>query len=245
MTFGLVGRKLGHSFSAKYFNDKFLKEGLDCRYVNFEIPSIDVLPALLQGIPDLKGFNVTIPYKEAIKPYLQQLTPAAQEVGAVNTVKITANGLIGHNTDLEGFEKALSLLLGNAAVRKALILGTGGASKAVAAALKRRGTEFQFVSRSKECLHYADLTPELIAENDLIVNATPLGTWPDVESKPDIPYSALSKRHFCLDLVYNPAETAFMKASAENGTAVSNGLTMLHAQADAAWQFWNDHVTYP
>lgn len=239
MLYGLIGKRLGHSFSASYFADKFRREGLDCEYRNFELPTIDTLAGLLGREAGLRGFNVTIPYKEAIIPYLDSLTDEAREVGAVNTVRVEQGRLTGHNTDLEGFDLALSGLLQGEEPRSALVLGTGGASKAVCAALRRRGIEYRTVSRTRG-LRYHDLTPELVADTPLIINATPLGMWPDTESKPELPYEAMGEGHRCFDLVYNPAETAFMAQARRHGARVCNGLTMLHSQADAAWRFWTD-----
>lgn len=236
--YGLIGLRLGHSFSARYFAEKFARNGLDCRYLNFELPGIDALSELLRQQPELRGFNVTIPYKEAILPCLAALTDEAREVGAVNTVRIEKGGiLIGHNTDMEGFDTALGELLRDEQPSRALVLGSGGASKAVCAALSRRQIPYRIVSR-KGPLTYADLTPVLVADTPLLVNATPQGMWPDVDALPDLPYQAIGARHRCFDLVYNPEETAFMAACRSRGARVCNGLRMLHLQADAAWRFW-------
>lgn len=239
MLYGLIGKRLGHSFSASYFAKKFHREGLNCEYRNFEIPEIEALPCLLGCEPDLRGFNVTIPYKEAIIPYLDSLTDEAREVGAVNTVRIDGGRLIGHNTDLAGFDCSLSELLGGERPKSALVLGTGGASKAVCAALRRRGIRHYIISRTRG-MRYCDLTPEFVRDTLLIINTTPLGMWPDVDSKPELPYEAIRESHRCFDLVYNPAETAFMAEACRHGARVCNGLKMLHIQAEIAWNFWKE-----
>lgn len=239
--YGLIGRTLGHSFSAAYFGARFRATGADACYLNFELPAIEALPHLLASRTHLRGFNVTIPYKEAVMPYLSSLTDEAREVGAVNCVKVEADGsLAGHNTDMEGFGLALDEFLDGASVGKALILGTGGASKAVAAALRRRSMEYVKVSRRPQagCVCYDMLPGTLMPSHRLIVNATPLGTWPDVETLPEIPYDEISGAHYCFDLVYNPEVTAFMRSSAVRGAAVCNGLGMLRRQAEGAARWW-------
>ncbi|MDE5842209.1 MAG: shikimate dehydrogenase [Muribaculaceae bacterium] len=241
--YGLVGRKLSHSFSARYFNSKFEKGRIPSRYTLFEIPSIENFPEIIRQNPDLRGLNVTIPYKEEVIPYLSMLTPTAQGVGAVNTIRIDRRQgqllLVGHNTDTDGFKNAIEPLLGSR--RKALVLGSGGAAKAVKYALRELQVEITQVSRtcSREGLSYSQLTPEVMRRHDIIVNCTPLGTWPDVEECPDIPYHLLSDQYLCFDLVYNPEVTKFMRLSAERGAIVSNGYQMLLNQADAAYRFWN------
>lgn len=246
--FGLIGYPLGHSFSRTYFNEKFEQECIDAHYDNFPIEDIALLYDIISSEPKLCGLNVTIPYKEVIIPYLDELQGAACEIGAVNVVKIERNrdsrlNLLGFNTDWEGFTSALMPLIEGENHYCALVLGTGGASKAVGYALNRLGLATTFVSRSpagrKMVVGYEDLTPEMMTEHTIVVNTTPLGTYPDTDSAPDIPYDKLTPRHVCFDLVYNPYETRFMALSSERGAKVSNGLGMLHAQAEAAWRIWN------
>lgn len=241
--YGLIGKKLSHSFSAEFFNQKFRKEGIDESYILLPIPDISEFPVLIEKHPDLKGLNVTIPYKEEVISFLDRLSPEAEEIGAVNVIKFLRDKdtlrLEGFNTDVIGFRKSLLPLL-NENIKHALILGTGGASKAAAYALKDLGISFNFVSRKpgKEQLAYEDLTPEIMKHNLLIVNTTPLGMFPDVHGSPPIPYEYLSPRHLCFDLVYNPDCTEFMKKSMAKGATVKNGLEMLHLQALAAWDIW-------
>ena len=243
--YGLIGKKLGHSFSAKFFNDKFMREGIDARYALFEIPSADSLPHLIEEHPDLKGLNVTIPYKQDVIPMLDSLTDSAREIGAVNTILVThlPDGgvrLDGHNTDAPGFMEAIRPML-HSGCRRALVLGQGGASLAVIYALRRLGIEVTKVSRTRkdDAISYGDLNAGVMCEHQVIVNCTPLGMWPDTESCPDIPYDAITEEHVCFDLVYNPEVTEFMRRASEHGATVSNGLEMLHNQAVLAWKFWN------
>ena len=236
--YGLLGYPLGHSFSRAFFSDKFAREGIDAEYLNFELPDIAALPAILDGHPDLRGFNVTIPYKQAVMAYLDDISPEARAIGAVNTVKIAVNRLIGHNTDVIGFRDSLRPLL-QPHHTQALVLGTGGASRAVTHALDALGIAWRYVSR-KGSFSYADLTPAILADYTLIVNCTPLGMSPRIDACPDIPYEALTSRHLLYDLVYNPEETLFLRRGRERGAATKNGLEMLHLQALAAWQIWTD-----
>lgn len=242
--FGLIGRSLAHSFSPAYFAGKFAALGFagSHRYTAFELPTLAELPALLATHPHLAGLNVTIPYKEEVKAYLHELAPTAQLVGAVNTIEFGPNGrLIGHNTDLEGFEVALSGFLGTAPPPlRALILGRGGAAKAVEAALKKRRIPYLFVTRQPLAagLTYDELSGALLRHHRLIINTTPVGTWPDVTAAPPLPYEALTPGHFLFDLVYNPAETEFLRRGRLAGAATRNGRRMLDAQADAAWRIW-------
>lgn len=240
--YGLIGYPLGHSFSAGFFNDKFKREGIDEHYSLFPIENINELPVLIKEHPDLHGLNVTIPYKEKVIPFLSELSDDAREIGAVNVVAISDNGKIlkGYNSDAIGFRDSIKPLL-KPDMKKALVLGTGGASKAVAYVLRNLGIDVRFVSRHKgeDNFTYEDLTPEVISEYKVIVNTTPLGMWPKTESCPDIPYSLLTHSHLCYDLVYNPETTTFMRKSAEMGATVKNGLEMLHRQALAAWDIWN------
>lgn len=236
--FGLIGHPLGHSFSKTYFSEKFDREGIDACYENFNLDNLEALRALLRQHPDLCGFNVTIPYKEAILPYLDLLDPVAAEIGAVNTVKVMTDGrLKGYNTDVIGIEASLQDVL----AKKNLVLGTGGASKAVQYVLRMHGLPYHLVSRSSErgSFTYDQLTLEIIQEHRLIINATPVGMAPFVDEAPMIPYEALTPEHVLFDLIYNPEETLFLKHGRENGAQTVNGLEMLHAQADASWEIWN------
>ena len=238
--YGLIGHPLTHSFSKSYFTEKFEKEGIDGCYRNFDLDEIALVRHILSRHPDLKGFNVTIPYKEAILPYLDELDETTAKIKAVNTVKVLSNGkLKGFNTDVVGFEA----LLERSGFREgsALVLGTGGAAKAVQYVLKKKQIAFQLISRdsSRGDLTYEALTPTLLKEHHLIVNATPLGTFPHVDEAPPIPYDALTQAHTLIDLVYNPAETLFLRQGAQRGAKTFNGLTMLIAQAEASWRVWN------
>lgn len=243
--YGLIGKKLGHSFSAFFFNDKFKREGIDESYHLFPLKHIEDLPDLLAGHSDLKGLNVTIPYKQEVIRFLDSISDEAKEIGAVNVIKIENDNkgrkLCGFNTDCIGFEESLKPLL-HQRVKKALILGTGGASKAVAYVLSKLNIEGKFVSRhpSDGELSYKDLDEKIIQENLLIVNTTPLGLYPDIEGCPDIPYKGITPEHICYDLIYNPEETLFMKKCKEQGATVKNGMEMLELQAKAAWHIWNE-----
>lgn len=240
--YGLVGRRLGHSFSARFFADKFAKEGTDAEYRNFELTTIDELPRMLQENPNLKGFNVTLPYKEEIIPFLDSLSGEARQIGAVNCVKVEDGRLTGHNTDAYGFCNSLLHLIGDERP-DALVLGTGGASKAVKYILQQLGIRFRSVSRSHKNgdLTYDDLAanPSIVCDTKLIINATPLGTFPDVDTFPDLPYSAVTPGHYFFDLVYNPEQTLFMRKGAEYGAKTSNGYEMLVGQAIKAWGIWS------
>lgn len=241
--FGLIGKSLGHSFSAKFFNGKFKAEQIDADYQLFEIEDVADIDRLIKE-HNLEGFNVTIPYKEAIIPHLDGLTKEAHDIGAVNCVVIKNGQKIGHNTDLTGIEASLHWLDIDS-MPKALILGTGGASKAVQYALKRRGIEFMVVSRTEDRgdITYNNLTPEIIAEHKLIINTTPVGMFPDVENAPTIDYSAISAEHRLFDLVYNPAKTQFLTRGEERGAKTMGGMLMLQTQAIASWHLWNERVT--
>lgn len=242
--YGLIGYPLGHSFSEKYFNDKFKKEGINASYSLFPIKEVSLFERLCRKETNLCGLNITIPYKEAVIPFLNDLSEEAVKIGAVNVIKFIhkSDGLFlyGYNSDYVGFRDSLKPLL-KKEVRKALILGTGGASKAVAYALGLLGIEYKFVSRkpSKSQLSYSELDKEIIRENLLIVNTTPLGMFPKTDASPDIPYMYLTSSHICYDLVYNPENTVFMRRSREMGATVKNGLEMLHLQAEEAWRIWN------
>lgn len=239
--FGLIGATLGYSFSAGYFADKFTREGItDARYDSYELGDIAEVKQLLQD-PDLVGFNVTIPYKRAILPYLTAIDPEAAAIGAVNTVVLTPEGPVGYNTDVTGFRDSLKPVL-RSHHQRALILGTGGASAAVWHVLRHLGLQCVYVSRSPEGpdqVHYQDLRAEALDHFKLIVNTTPVGQHPDITARPDIPYDGVGKQHILMDLVYNPETTAFMQAGLDRGATVLNGLRMLHGQAEAAWDIWN------
>lgn len=244
--YGLVGKSLGHSFSRNFFNSKFESENIDARYVNFELPSIDHFPDLFTERLNLAGVNITIPYKQQVIPYLDALDPVAQEIGAVNVVKIYRQpdgsiSLKGYNSDAIGFGDSLRPLVCDGVVRRALVLGTGGASRAVDYALRKLGITPTFVSRTPRegVITYADITPEVITDHLVIVNTTPLGMYPDVDACPDIPYRALTPAHICYDLLYNPDNTMFMKKAAARGATVKNGLEMLLLQAFVSWNIWN------
>ncbi|MEM9981800.1 MAG: shikimate dehydrogenase [Bacteroidota bacterium] len=241
--FGLIGYPLSHSFSKQYFTEKFQQMQLkDHAYHLFELPRIEDFPALWKTQPDLVGLNVTIPHKQAVIPYLDTLDPAAMRIGAVNVIKHLPDGsLRGYNSDYWGFKTSLERWLPSRPV-KALILGTGGASKAVALALEDLGIPYQFVSRkAKENIwDYTKLDTEVLSQYALIINTTPLGMSPQVETAPAIPYEPLSEQHYLYDLVYNPAETRFMQYGKQQGAKVKNGLEMLHLQAEKAWEIWTE-----
>lgn len=244
-TFGLVGFPLSHSFSPDFFAKKFENEGIvDAEYRLFELQNIEQLRSMIHRLPNLYGLNVTTPHKEAVLPLMDKLTEEATAIGAVNTIGIHRQGnrlqLTGHNTDATGFEQLLRKYKIPAGT-SALILGTGGAAKAVAFTLKKQHISYMFVSRShhENALLYSELNDENIRENRLIIQATPLGMWPDVGTSPCIPYPAITPQHLLIDLIYNPAITAFMQEGTKAGATVVNGLTMLHAQAEASWDFWN------
>lgn len=236
--FGLIGRTLGHSFSAKFFNGKFRAEQIDADYNLFEIESIDMLPALVKE-RELEGFNVTIPYKESVIPYLDELSEEAKAIGAVNCVVVLDGKMVGHNTDITGIEASLHWL-DIAPEAKVLILGTGGASKAVQYVLRKYGVSFTVVSRDEQKgdTTYTKLSAEDITEHKIIINTTPLGMAPDVESAPEIDYSAIGAEHKAFDLVYNPAETLFLKCCKEQGASAMGGIMMLQTQAIASWHLW-------
>lgn len=242
--YGLIGYPLRHSFSIGYFNEKFRSEGIAAEYLNFEIPTIGNLPDIIKENPGLKGLNVTIPYKEQVIPFLDELSKDTAAIGAVNVIKILRQKgktkLVGYNTDIIGFTQSIEPLL-EEHHKKALILGTGGASKAVFHGLKKLGVESIFVSRTKhpDMLTYEELTPEIIAAYTVIVNCTPVGMYPKVDFCPDIPYECLTANHLLYDLLYNPDTTLFMRKGAGQGSVTKNGLEMLLLQAFAAWEIWN------
>ncbi|UKK49611.1 shikimate dehydrogenase [Prevotella sp. E9-3] len=242
--YGLIGYPLGHSFSISYHNQRFADEGINAKYVNFEIPSIDDLPEILSSNPELKGLNVTIPYKEKIMEFLDYVSPEARAIGAVNVVKVIHQGkkilLKGYNSDVIGFTQSIEPMLEDCH-KKALILGTGGASKAISYGLKSLGIETVFVSRYERpgTIQYEAITPDIIKEYKIIVNCTPVGMYPKTEECPKLPYEAMDEHTILYDLIYNPDETLFMKRGAQYGAQTKNGLEMLLLQAFASWEFWN------
>ena len=239
--FGLLGKEIDYSFSRAYFAEKFQKEGYaNCSYKNFDLEHARLIEALLEET-EFAGLNVTIPYKQEVIPFMDHLDPVAKSIGAVNTIIRKNNGLWGYNTDAVGFEKALKESW-QSPHQKALILGTGGASKAIAYVLRKNGIEFHWVSRkaSGQTLSYADISPEVLQEHTLIINCTPLGTFPQTDLCPELPYYVLSAAHHLFDLVYNPEVTTFMKHGLEKGATVSNGYQMLVYQAEASWEIWNE-----
>lgn len=245
--YGLIGYPLGHSFSRDYFNKKFEAEGIDAEYRNFELHAIEDFPSVIARNPNISGLNVTIPYKEKIIPMLDGLDPTAAAIGAVNVIKIYRNSrgeissLKGYNSDVIGFMDSIRGLL-RPEHKKALVLGTGGASKAVVHGLRQLGVAPTLVSRTKAegrlTYHGLSLRPELISGHTVIVNTTPLGMYPDVDKCPDLPYDYITPEHLCYDLLYNPDKTLFMRKSAERGATTKNGLEMLLMQAFAAWNIW-------
>lgn len=238
--YGLIGNNIDYSFSKTFFNSKFKKEERTDSYENFDIPNLCQFSEVLRKNPKLKGLNVTIPYKESIIKYLDIIDSNAQKIGAINTIKITDNGkLIGYNTDYIGFKESLKNLP-PLSKKNALVLGTGGASKAIAYALKFLNYKVTQVSRVKKegITTYKELNKELIIQHQLIINCTPLGTFPNVDEYPNIPYQYITRNHLIFDLIYNPLETMFMKLSKEQGARVSNGLKMLEYQAEEAWSIW-------
>ena len=274
-TYGLIGYPLGHSFSRKFFTEKFEKEGIDAQYLNFEIPSIEEFPEIIKNNPELRGLNVTIPYKQQVMQYLDEISEEAKAIGAVNVVRIERpspqptpimgretmrnagnkpdglpikgdmseglrGSLIGYNSDVIGFVESIRPLL-KAHHKKALILGTGGASKAIRYGLEKKlGMKTLFVSRSARegMITYEEVTAEVLKEYEVIVNCSPVGMYPHVDECPALPCEAMNENNLLYDLVYNPLETLFMKKGAEQGATVKNGLEMLHLQAIASWKFW-------
>ncbi len=242
--YGLIGYPSGHSFSIGYHNQRFADEGINAKYINFEIPNIEELIEVLTQNPELKGLNVTIPYKEKVMEYLDYISPEARAIGAVNVIRVVHEGskieLRGYNSDVIGFVQSIEPML-ESYHTKALVLGTGGASKAVAYGLKSFGIEPIFVSRYERpgTIQYESITPEVVKEYNVIVNCTPVGMFPKIDCCPKLPYEALDERNILYDLIYNPDETMFMKKGAKQGASVKNGLEMLLLQAFASWEFWN------
>lgn len=241
--YGLIGYPLTHSFSIGYFNEKFQNEGIDARYENFEIPTIDALPEILDLQPELRGLNVTIPYKEKVLDYLDYISPEAREIGAVNVIKVIHKGrktlLKGYNSDVIGFKQSIEPLI-EKFHQNALILGTGGASKAVNHALRSLGLKTVYVSRQDKpgTVRYDQITAEDMKTYNVIVNCTPVGMYPHVDECPPLPYDAMDNHTLLYDLIYNPDETLFLKKGAERRAVTKNGLEMLLLQAFASWDFW-------
>ena len=239
--FGLIGYPLGHSFSKKYFTEKFKKQAIDAEYELYPLEDIEELSSLLKQNKKIEGLNVTIPYKQLVLNYLDEVEDKAAQIGAVNTIKIKSGKLKGYNTDYIGFKNSLVKFIGsNPMPQQALILGTGGASKGIQEALKDLNISFQLVSRNPKAneLSYETLNTSKVqnfSDAKLIINTTPLGTAPNLDQLPDLPYSLLTRDHFLYDLVYNPLETSFIKKGIEAKCWVKNGLEMLYGQAEAAW----------
>ena len=258
--FGLIGKPLTHSFSQKYFEEKFQRACLpdrqekisDCSYDLFELKSIEEFPSLINSNPDLVGLNVTIPYKESVINYLDEIDEVAKNIGAVNCINIENGKLKGYNTDVFGFETSLQIFVGQATNKGEVvfksplgdlgvfILGTGGSSKAIQFVLKKLNLPFVLISREKSggCISYAEL-PALIKEKNIFINTTPVGMFPNIDEAPEIPYQKLSDKDFLFDLVYNPAETEFLKRGKLSGAKTKNGLEMLQLQAEKSWEIWN------
>ncbi len=239
-TYGLIGFPLTHSFSSKYFAEKFSREGItDCIYKNFPLENINEFPVLSKA-ETLSGLNVTIPYKESVIEYLDELDQTVRAIGAVNCIKFTNGRAVGYNTDAYGFSESLKSFIGETKL-KALILGTGGSSKAVAYSLDSIGIPYQSVSRTKNSdnLTYPELTENIISSHKLIINTTPVGMFPNTIDAPTIPYQYLTSGHFLFDLIYNPEETLFLKQGSKYGAHTRNGLEMLQLQAEKSWTIWN------
>lgn len=240
--FGLIGKEISYSFSKKYFTEKFAQDLYeDCSYENFDIPKIEDFPSILKNNSNLKGLNVTIPYKESIIPYLDTVSDKAFQIGAVNVIRFTKKGnLKGYNSDWFGFKKSLEPLL-QVHHKKALILGTGGAAKAIAFALDQLGITYSFVSReaNPNTIDYSLINATTFDNHQIIINCTPIGTSPNTKEFPPIPYNYFSKQHIAFDLIYNPEETQFLKKAKKQGAVTKNGYEMLVFQAEKAWKIWN------
>lgn len=244
--YGLIGYPLGHSFSKNFFNEKFHSENINAEYINFEIPDIEDLPKIINDNADLAGLNVTIPYKEKVISYLDKVDDTAASIGAVNVIKIERikrkTRLTGYNSDIIGFTRSIEPML-EPHHKKALILGTGGSSKAIRQGLLQLNVDSLYVSRSKHndsTITYQEITPQIMEEYNVIINCTPVGMYPQADKCPDIPYSLLTPRHLLYDLLYNPDTTLFMKKGSDHGALVKNGLEMLLLQAFASWDIWNE-----
>lgn len=238
--YGIIGFPLGHSFSRGFFTEKFARESIDAQYLNFEIPDANMLREILRDNPELKGLNVTLPHKQAVIPLLDELSDEAKEIGAVNVIRVRDGKLKGFNSDIIGFTESIKPLL-KPHHTKALVLGTGGASKAICVGLTRLGIEWTYVSRTPRegMLTYSDLTAEVMQQYMVIVNCSPVGMFPKTGEAPNIPYELLTPKHLLYDLVYNPEETLFMQKGRAQDAIVKNGLEMLHLQAIASWEFWH------
>ncbi len=242
--YGLIGYPLGHSFSVGFFNEKFSNENIDAEYINFEIPNIEQLPEIVASNPQLRGLNVTIPYKQKVIPYLDSVSPEARAIGAVNVIKVMHRGkntlLKGYNSDVIGFTRSIEPLLSNYH-HKALILGTGGSSKAIDYGLRSLGLDTLFVSRYERpgTILYEQVTPDVVHEYNVIVNCTPVGMFPKTAECPPLPYEALDSHNLLYDLLYNPDETLFMFKGRKQKATVKNGLEMLLLQAFVSWEIWN------
>jgi len=243
--YGLVGKKLPHSFSPDYFNTKFKKLGINAEYKLFELTSADEFPDFIAQHPEIKGLNITIPYKRSLGIYMDFVDKPVQLTGSINTIKITQNGkgpvLSGYNTDIIGFEKTLKPLIKNKRCINALILGTGGSAKSIACVLRKLGILFHFVSRNHDEIlqnNYEWLTKETLRTNQLIINTTPVGMYPNSNNIPAIPFEFITDKHILYDLIYNPAETLFLKKGREQGALCTNGQRMLEIQAEATWKIW-------
>ena len=238
--YGLIGKNINYSFSKKYFNDKFLKENItNCSYENYDLQSVKDFKKIIKDNA-IKGFNVTIPYKEEIMEFINKIDPIAKKIGAINTIKIDNKNIIeGYNTDYIGFVISLKNLISNQ--KKALVLGTGGASKAIIFGLSSIGIESTIVSRNKRegVISYSELNKKVIEENTIIINCTPLGTFPKTQECPKIPFEFLSSKHICYDLIYNPEKTKFLLESEKMGATIINGKKMLENQANESWKIWN------
>ncbi|WP_339610551.1 shikimate dehydrogenase [uncultured Planktosalinus sp.] len=240
-TYGLLGKNISYSFSKPYFESFFQSKNLNHQYLNFDISKIEEIKNILKSNPDLKGFNVTIPYKEQIFPFLYKTDKEAKNIGAINTVKVSKNGnLIGYNSDHYGFAKSLAEQF-PLSDKTALVLGSGGASKAISYVLNNLNFKYKIVSRdnNKSHLTYTELTPEIIATHKLIINCTPLGTSPNTNAFPNIPYKGISNKHLLFDLIYNPRLTIFLKLGKDQGARIVNGEAMLKYQAIKSWEIWN------
>jgi shikimate dehydrogenase len=243
--FGLIGATVSHSFSKSYFDEKFFREGLrDYHYELYSLPTIDDLKKLLEENPELVGLNVTIPYKEQVLKFLTEIDPTAKEIGAINVIKIQDGKLSGYNTDSDAFYETLEKWFPKTEQSKALVLGTGGSSKAVKQALKKLGIPFETVSREEGKADYTydslDKNPQVLSGAKLIINTTPLGMSPNTNSFPPINYELLTAEHYVYDLIYNPARTMFLQKAEMHGAHFKNGLEMLHIQAEKAWTIWNN-----
>jgi len=234
-TFGLIGKSLEHSFSSQYFNEKFFKEEIDAQYLNFELNHISELQTLITK-QELSGLNVTIPYKRSIIPFLDGISNEAREIGAVNTIEFINGKLIGHNTDIIGFTQSIFPIIESR--NRALILGNGGSALAVKLALKKLSIKYKTVNRNTS-LDYSDITRQITDLHSIIINTTPLGTHPNTDDFPKIPYDYLNKTHLLFDLIYNPPETKFLKYGKTKGATIKNGLDMLQIQAEESWNIWN------